>query len=314
MREVSTVIALKYKKLSGLFILFSVIYLAQSALIKPDKATLDKYHLSMAQVIVLTMTVAIPYLVIWFIGLVGYLRFQSYANSIAHTKDGEAFKTMAQGILLLTLWLPLSAVLGDVITQYYRMHPSSTAAMVNINNYFNLLLLFPAFILLNVGASDLLPLIKRKNHSLPQRPIMIGLCLAAAYTFLVFHDPARQFPTKTVPVASYYLPDWAIFFTVVVPRLIMWFLGAQAVYTISLYRNKVKGTLYKQALDNLARGIAWVVLTTIVLRCFQSLSGPLERLSVGLILLLVYTLLVIIAIGYILIAKGARRLQRIEEL
>ncbi|HYH36226.1 MAG TPA: hypothetical protein VD706_01870, partial [Candidatus Saccharimonadales bacterium] len=65
---------LKYKWLSGLFITFSLVYVAQTALIRPDQATLDKYHLSAAQAVVLGLTVALPYLVIWFIALVGYLR------------------------------------------------------------------------------------------------------------------------------------------------------------------------------------------------------------------------------------------------
>jgi hypothetical protein len=311
--EMTAVVALKYKKLSGLFIIFSVVYLVQSALITPDQAALDKYHISAAQAIVLTFAIAIPYLAIWFIALIGYLRFRSYTDKIAHTKDGKAFDTMRQGILLLTVWLPFSAVLGSVTAQYYRTHPQATALMVNIDNFANVLILLPAFILLHIGASKLLPIIRRVNYSLPMKAVIIGACLGAAYVFLVFHDPARQFPTKDVRIASYYLPDWAIFFAMVLPRLIMWLLGAQAVYNILLYRRKVKGRLYKTALDNLARGIGWVVFANIVLRSLQSLSGPFSQLSVGLVLIVIYVLLIIMTVGYVLIAKGARRLQLLEE-
>jgi len=304
---------LKYKWLSGLFITFSLVYVAQTALIRPDQATLDKYHLSAAQAVVLGLTVALPYLVIWFIALVGYLRFKSYTDKITKTKDGKAFRIMGQGLLLLSLWLPFSAVLGNVTTQYYRDHPEATAWMVNINNFANIIILLPAFILLSRGASKLLPLIRRSHVPIPTIAILTGVCLSAIYVFLVFHDPARQFPTKEVETAAYYLPDWAILFGLILPRLIMWFLGAQAVYYLFLYHRKIKGALYKTALNNLARGIAWVVATIILLRFLQSLSGLLSELSVGLLLALIYVLLILIAVGYVLIAKGARKLLAIEE-
>lgn len=303
----------KHRKLTGLFVIFSLVYLAQTALVKPDQAALDKYDISEAQAVFLGLTIAIPYLVIWFVALVGYIRFRSYAVKIAKTKDGAAFYTMGQGLLLLALWLPLSAVMGSATSEYYRAHPEVTALMVNLNNFMNIIILLPAFVLLSKGASKLLPLIRRTKASLPTGAVLAGICLGAVYTFLVFHDPARQFPTEEVKVAGYYLPDWAILFGLVLPRLVMWYLGAQAVYYIFLYRNKVKGKLYKKALDDLARGIGWVIFMTILLRFLQSLSGQLGSLSVGLLLLLIYALLVVVAVGYVLIAKGARRLQLIEE-
>jgi hypothetical protein len=306
-------LALKYKLLSGLFLVSSVIYLIQTALVKPDQATLDKYHLTAGGAALLSLTIAIPYLVIWFVALAGYLRFRLYTDKIAQSKDGNAFGIMAQGILLLALWLPLSAVLGNLTTQYYRSHPQATEIMVNINNSANLIILFASFALLSRGASKLLPLIRRTHSSVPTSGVIATICFSAVYMFLVFHDPSRQFPTHDVPVASYYLPVWATLITIVIPRLIMWYLGARAVYILFLYRNKVKGKLYKQALKNLARGLGIVVLISIILRFFQSLATALNDLPIGAILLIIYALLIIIAAGYVLIAKGAKRLQLIEE-
>jgi hypothetical protein len=306
-------LVLKYKKLTGLFIVFSIVYLLQAFLTKPDQATLDKYHISPAQALVLTLTIAIPYVLIWFVALGGYLRFRLYTDKIAKSKDGKAFGTMAEGVLWLALWLPFSAIVGNLTTQYYRSHPQATDIMVNINNYANILMLFVSFVLLSKGASGLLSLIRRPHLSMPTTGIIITICLSSIYVYLVFHDPARQFPTRDVPVAAYYLPDWAILTTIIIPRLIMWYLGARTVYILFLYRNKVKGRLYKNALENLARGLGCVVLLSIILRCFQSLTTLLSNLSIGAILLVIYALLLLIAVGYILIAKGAKSLQMIEE-
>ncbi len=304
----------KYKWLSGFFITFSVAYVAQALLVAPDQETLTKYHISSGQAIGLALTVAIPYLLIWFIALGGFLRLKDYITSIRGGKDGEAFLIIGHGILLLTLWLPLSAVFGGFATHYYQSHPSATADMVRLTNYITLAILFPAFWLINRGAHRLLSLVKRPSYQFPQMAIVACIGLAALYVFLTLSDPARQVPVGGVKAASYYLPDWATVTTIVIPRLIMWFLGIQAIYFIYLYRHKVKGALYRGALRNLANGLGWVVITTIVLRMFQSFSTQLSDLNLGLLLLIVYFLLIIIGAGYVLIAKGAKSLQRIEEI
>lgn len=304
----------KYKWLTLLFATLAVVYLVQGVLVTPDQEVLAKYHISSTQAIGLALTIAVPYLTIWFIALGGYLRFKDYTRAIAGSHDGAAWTTISRGILLLSLWLPVSAVLTSLVTNYYHHHPAATAGLVRLDNYANLLLLLPAFWLINRGAQQLLVLVKRPLYRLPQAVLLSFIAFAALYVFLTLQDPARQLPTSDVEVASYYLPDWAIVTTIIIPRLIMWFLGIQAIYYIYLYAQKIKGSLYRQALRNLARGLAWVVLMIIVLRCFQSLSAPLARLNLSLLLLLIYVLLALVSVGYVLIAKGARKLHRLEEV
>ncbi|MDB5171097.1 MAG: hypothetical protein JWO35_791 [Candidatus Saccharibacteria bacterium] len=305
---------LRYKLVSAVFLVLSAVYLALTALTEPDKVALEKYHLTAAQAVALILTIALPYVIIWFIALIGYLRFNSYAETIRGSRDGTAFMTMSQGLLMLALWLPVSAVSSILAAHYYRDHPSSTATLIIAINYVNIALLFPAFIQMYRGARKLLPLIKTTAASLSQTVNLVFICFSALYVFLVLEDPARHAATDSTTIASYYLPDWLIIISLVIPRLIMWFFGAKAVQYLYLYRNRVKGTLYKAALNNLARGIAGVVLATIVLRCIQSLSSQLGELSLALMLLVIYLLLLLIAIGYVLIFKGAKNLQQIEEL
>lgn len=304
----------RYKKVTALLVAFSAIYLVQAVWTQPDKATLIKYHITAGQEVALVLTIAIPYIVIWVIAVVGYLRVRSYAESIGDSKDGLAFAGIARGLAWLAFWLPVSAVLASFTTDFYTAHPASTVAMIRLTDYLNLLILLPAFLITYTGTRKLLPLIKKSTISLPLRLMVAYICFAVLYTFLVFHDPARQLPTKSTTVAAYYLPDWLIVTTFVIPRLIMWFMGVQAVYTMYLYRHKVKGTLYKSALNNLARGVGGMVVGSIVLRCAQSLSSPLSGLGLAWLLLIIYALLVILSIGYVLIAKGAGSLQQLEEL
>jgi hypothetical protein len=62
-----------------------------------------------------------------------------------------------------------------------------------------------------------------------------------------------------------------------------------------------------------AFGMAGVVCVGILLRVIQSLTSVINALSLTLLLLLVYGLLTIMAIAYAVLAKGAERLQKIEE-
>ncbi len=305
---------LRYRLTSGLFILFSFLYLASAILTEPNKVTLEKYSLSATQLIWLGLTVALPYVIIWFIALIGYLRFKSYTDGIRGSKDGEAFSVMGRGLLLLSIWLPLSAVISVAATHLYRDHPAYTPTLIIMLNYINIAMLFPAFYLINKGSKKLLRLVKTVASAVPQKYMILYIAFSALYVWLTLEDSARWAPTDSVRVASYYLPDWLIITTIVIPRLIMWFLGIQAVHYLYIYRKKVKGKIYKVALTGLARGVAAVIVATILLRCFQSLSSPIGNLSLAVLLLVVYLLLVALGIGYVFIARGAKKLQKIEEL
>lgn len=305
---------LRHRLTSGLFILLSLIYLASAVFTKPAEATLEKYSISASQAILLGLTIALPYVIIWFIALVGYLRFKSYTDGIRGSRDGEAFSVMAKGLFLLSIWLPLSAVLSVAATHLYRDNPSYTPTLVIMLNYINLAIIIPAFYLINTGSKKLLKLVKTAASAVPQKYMILYIAFSALYVWLTLEDSARWAPTDSVRVASYYLPDWLIVTTIVIPRLIMWFLGIQAVHYLYVYRKKVKGKIYKVALAGLARGIGAVVVATILLRCFQSLSSPIGNLSLAVLLLVIYLLLIALGIGYLIIARGAKKLQKIEEL
>ena len=304
----------KNKKLSALYAIFIVVYVLQTLLPTIDAKTLTKYHVSSAQIKLLLLTIAIPYIAIWLISLVGYLRLATYVELIEKDKDGAAFKMISRGILGLSLWLPLSSIIDNFFSQSYRYHESATANLVRLDNYLNLLILFIAFWLLKKGTTKLLPIVKRPTSVISQSVILSYIAFVALYVLLVINDPSRLHPSGSVTVASYYEVDWLIVLTLLIPRLISWFFGVQAVQDILVYRNKVKGKLYKEALNKLALGLAVVVALTVLLRCLQSLAAPFQHLNLTFILLIIYGLLIFMSVGYVLIAKGAKNLQKLEEL
>lgn len=310
-------IILRYKRISAIFLGLTALYIGMILLVEPAAATLAKYSVSATQMRLFSLAIAVPYVIIWFIALIGYLRLKKYTSLIQNSKDGKAFAAVALGILWLALWLPISSIASGAAAHYYAVHPESTAFLTQAINYLNLVILFIGFYIIYRGSEKLLALIKKPRSLVTGNALlgpMIFIALSALYVLLVLSDPVRQLPDQSASVATYYQPDWLIVATVVIPRLITWYLGIQAARNIYYYSREMQGSLYRNALKYLAIGVGSIVLATVALRITQSLNRVLSELGLGLILIIVYILLAIISVGYIMIAKGARRLQRLEEV
>jgi hypothetical protein len=300
---------------SLIFAVCTVLYLAQIIFFKPDQATLRRYHLTVTSDILLSLAIAIPYVIIWIIALVGYQRLYKYARTIEGSKDGNAFKLLTAGVLLFSIWLPITTVLGTLVTHSDAFHISKALA-THINNYANILMLLAAFITTFVGSRRLVRMVR--SWRLPSNASLYAtlafIAFSSCYTWLVLHDPVRRTPTGDIRAASYYETDWLILTTIIIPRLIAWFFGIQTVMNLYLYSSKVNGNLYRAALTSLANGIGTIVLVAIVLRFFQSITPTLTHLSLGLLILVIYALLILMAVGYVFVAKGAKSMQMLEEI
>ena len=306
------------KLVTALFVVLAALYILQTVLIKPDPATLARYHLSANSARALTLTIALPYIIIWFVALLGYLRLKTYQSLIKTDKDGEAWRQIANGILWLGLFLPITAVVDNQATHYINAHPSSAALITRTINYLTVVIILLAVIAVFRGSQKLLALIKAKDlvsvAGSYQLVTLLFIALSPIYVLLVLHDPSRSHPYDGVKIANYYQSDWWILITIVIPRLISWYLGIRAALNILIYRYKVKGTLYRDALKKLSTGIIGVVLSIVALRIFQTGAVRLAHLSLGTLLAVIYLLLIIISIGYIFVARGAKRLQKLEDI
>jgi hypothetical protein len=300
-------------RLSIFFLLLAIIYSLLTVVTPPSRYTLSKYHVDSFQLFVLQLAVMLPYLVIWVIGLVGYLRLHEYTVAMGRSKDGKAFGTISVGVLWFALWPPLSSLINAAGGLVMAHHPPLTDDVIRIENYANLLILVPAFVYIYLGARRLVLTVRGLVPAVSQRTTLFFIAFSAFYTFVTLEDAARRIPADAATPASYYLADWLIVLTIVIPRLLMWYLGVQGVQLIRQYRRKVPGVIYRKALQRLAIGIGVTVLMIILLRLLQSLMNPLSHLSLSLLFLLVYALLIGLAVGYVLIAKGSRQLQNIEE-
>lgn len=312
MRGLATLLR-KYWALSFVFLAAATWYVTLTVANIPSVDTLSKYHLSQLQAHLLLLTIAVPYVLIWMVGLIGFLKLHVYTKFLKAGKDARGFKTLMAGVFMLTVWLPFSTLLSTTSANYYAHHAAATAWLVRFDNYANIVFLLVAFYLVHLGSTRLLAITRVKRGGMSHRQTALYVIFAALYVFVVFNDSVRQVAATDTTTATYYLSDWWILLTIVIPRLYMWFLGFSAAANMILYRQEVKGAIYRDALRLLALGITGIVGTTVLLRIVQSLSTTLNELSLTLLLLLLYLLLTIIAGGYVLLAKGAERLRKIEE-
>jgi hypothetical protein len=296
---------------------FGVYFLAYFLLLvvpSPDHATLVKYHLSSTGLRWLELTVILPSALTWFLTFYGYERLRRYSDLIKETKDGRHIATIANGIGVIAYLTPLNIIVYTVFALLIRHHPGLIATQSIIRNYTILLIPLIAFIIIENGAHELSRLTKSRPSRFASRVlILMFIVIGVAYSYLVVKNSDAPLVASNTPQA-YYMPDILVLLTLVVPYLYMWFIGMSAVTELLLYQQKIKGIIYKRSWAFISRGFIGVIAASIVIQYVTSLTGKLNRLHLNGLLAVVYVLLILQAVGYVYIALGAKKLQKIEEV
>jgi hypothetical protein len=94
----------------------------------------------------------------------------------------------------------------------------------------------------------------------------------------------------------------------------MWLLGFYALADLQAYSVKLRGILYRRGWQQLIGGLGSVILTSILLQYLTTLTSWITSLSLNGILLLLYGLLFLLAGAFIVLALGAQKLTKIEEV
>lgn len=294
-------------KLFYSYILFLVVYGGFTLVPGPSSATLKQYHVSALGIRFIDATLIAILAAIWFAGFYGYAKFNEYVKLIQENTDGEAVLKLSRGVLLVVMWLPISAATSAILNYIALRHASFLPASKIIENYINLLVPLAGFIYISWGSRKL-------SEVVGQRPSYMAtnvLALLLTYLGVVYiHFVATTHNRGAV----YHLPMWLLLTTLVAPYIYMWFMGLLAVYEIYQYRQKVQGIVYRSSWGLLSFGLGWLILVTIGLQFLTSLSARLNHLSIYGILGVIYVLLLMFAVGFMIIASGTRKLQRIEEV
>ncbi len=305
----------KKRGLSNKIIYFAVIVCwlvyAGLALQSPSRGA-ARFNLSSSQTQLVQLTIILPLLAIWLVATYGALRFRHYAKMIKTSPDGQAASTLAKGLIALVIYLVISSIVNSA-GPYFAGTPW-VKIMVIIKNYLPLAIAFIAFALLYQGSLKLMFLIKAPTWRASRLILfLIPFCMFAIFFTWVFYLNPDLHETASNGLPYFVAPRALLLFTYVLPYLLMWFLGSLAALNIRLYARDVNGSIYRSALLNLVGGIATVVFLTIALQLLSTVSSTINHLNLASILLLVYVLVILYALGYALIALGSKKLLKIEE-
>jgi hypothetical protein len=283
------------------------IYACFNLIPKPLQTTLTKYRVSALGLRLIDVTIIIILAVIWYAGLYGYSRFDEYSKLIKKDKDGKHVATLSKGLLLLVLWQPISSVVSSVLNYIAEHHTNLLPAVSIINHYISLGLPLGGFILISIGAWGLSQLLKWR----PTFKAINVLAVLIIYTSVVYY---RLVITTHGRSLVYHMSVWLILTTLIAPYIYMWFIGLLSAYEIYNYHRKSEGIVYRQSWKFVSYGLGWLIVTSILFQFLNSLTARLDHLSIYWLLAIIYSLLIILSMGFILIAVGTRQLKKIEEV
>lgn len=288
------------------FVILAVIAIGLALGLPPDPGSLKELHATATAYRLAVATLLIPYMLIWYTSFYAFAKLQEYSAPLKDTKDGAGFRriTFGMGTLAFSLVVPtiISLILNNIASHHHGFKP----AAVIIDNYLGLFPGLVAFWLLLSGARKLLTTVRGKTQQLDLRwHAPWFLLLSVVFSRLVLENQFRWHP--------YHLGVWLLVLTFIVPFLYGWVVGLLSAYSLNVYANSVKGSLYQIAIKRFAAGISVTIMGSIAIQFVNITLAQRINKSLGIVLLIDYCLLIIIAIGLILMAVGTNKLKKIEE-
>ncbi len=278
-----------------------------------------KYRLSTTQLHSLQLAVSVPGLVIWLTILFAAISIGRYARTIAGSKEGPGFRLVAYSLFALLAGLVANSFLGglkQVVVQHAANPQAVDTAFVVLNNYVSVVAALASYGLLLHGSKLLLRSIG-KRLDLAKKLLPVGtafVALTIAYLWLIHGNPARQMSSDPVINTTFGLPYWLIVCTVALPFVAAWLIGVLALIGVYQYRAEASGIIYKLLFRKLVVGMTLFIGLTISLQLFIQLYSLYATRSLSSLLGIVAVVYLILAYGFILIAQGARKLNKIETL
>jgi len=250
----------------------------------------------------------VPYGLIWFAAFYGYGQLQAYSKAVPHSGEGKAFRKISDGLRILAWGLILQAMLALILNAVALGNTGLHAFITIVNHYFALAVALVAFIYVNNGTHQLVNLVHARLSQFGTRILIVVAALVGALFqhYVVINQNTNQNP--------FYLSIYPLIITIIVPYIFTWVVGIISVYELRAYAARVKGVLFRHALDQLAAGLIIVILISIAVQYVTTAFSASAHPSLGSMLTIGYILLAVEALGFALVAFGAKRLKKIEEV
>lgn len=291
----------------------AIIYVILIFLLPVNHATMHAHHLSTFEFRMLLLALNLPTIVAWLAAFIGYAKLREYVQLVRKTPEGLYFDKLATGAAWLAWSLPIPAIiillLNGIANDWGNFYP----ATIIIGNYLRLVFPLIAFSIIGVASRGLVGLAKIKFGFASSRIIaVLFLGAGVLYCLLTF----KHFnPSSLTSTANpYFLPIWLMVLTIIVPYLYTWFVGLLAAYEITLFSRETHGVLYRQALRLVVLGLVVIIASSIALQYIRGVQPRIDRSTLDYYMVLSSVSHLIGGSGFVLMAIGAERLKRIEEV
>lgn len=280
----------------------------------PTVAAQRSYGLFHWQVVALQITIAAAFLVTWLAAFYGARRIAEYQHALEEGEHHRSFRMISAGLHVLAIGLVLTGLVSGARSSLTGEAGSVRALTITLN-YLYAFFPLAGFLLLRQGTLWLLPAeVARTLRSIRVEVTVITVLLGAVMTYLVFTDPGRIAPAMPGGQATFYLPDALVLGTVMLPLVVAVAFGTLAVFNLYRYVERTAAVIYEKTLPPFANGVFLVVASTVVLELLLMLgSARLQGLGLAGVLVAVYLFLGIQTTGYLLVARSAGRLAKLQK-
>lgn len=304
------------KKYYGLLVILATLYLIVSFTTEPNPFVLARFHMDATQFRLLSLSIALLLVLVWYAAFYGLIHLTKYANKIKDSPDGNGFRWLAAGTTVIVVGLPLNSLVSTILSRGIPIDLISQATATIISTHLAILFPLVGFFFVVIGSYKLIKTLKKVRISSVRLMTVTGILItiSAFYIYAALHNPAREVAVPPALTATYYMQDWLIITTIIIPYIFMWTCGFYATLWLRAYEQSVGGVFYKRALKKLNKGFLIVILTSILLQFLTAAVTSIFAWQIGTIALLVYILVFIIGIGYLSIALGSKDLSKLEEI
>ncbi len=306
---------IRHKYLTIAYAAILAAYIIFSLTVPITETVLVQYHINHTQAHLILISLVTLIATIWTVAYYGYIKLSQYAKPIRDTPDGRLFYLISIGLLIFALAQPVVSLARSIAMHAAIAHPSYLPTITIISNYLNVIYVASAFGIISYACYGLLRIIRRQPSNIAGQSLIIAfVAIAVVYCYLTFGNIGNPFHFAGTKRREYYLPDILLIATIVIPTLYAWFMGFAATMSVLTYHYHVKGPVYKAGLRQLAYGLCVINLSFISFQYVTSLTTRLSQLSLSYFLVLIYGLLTFYAAGFVLVALGAKKLKKIEEV
>lgn len=295
------------------YVPLAVIYIVMSWIYPTDPATIAVRHLSKVEARGMALTLAISLIIVWLFAFYGAWRLREYSSSIKQYPDGKGFMSMSTGILLIALYLPIRSVAKIILNYSAFRYPSLTQSTNLVVTYLCIIIPLIAYLFISRAAQGLVAMTKAKISLRMMYLLALAFCLlAVTYCYATFTNANKLTPSDWLITTDYEISEPIRMLTILVPYLFMWSIGLIAVYEIYIYQKVVKGIVYRQCLRLLCIGLAIEILASICMQYVTAIAASITKIPTPIMLVILYSVLILIAVAFCIIAKGVSRLRRLE--